>query len=65
VDVCEPPRHLLVMTKHDRQADEQAVGATLTADGDHTILILEQPGRGYLAGHPAGPVMDPDNFSAS
>ena len=44
VDVCEPPRHLLVMTKHHRQADEHVVEATLTADGDHTILILEQRG---------------------
>jgi uncharacterized protein YndB with AHSA1/START domain len=44
VDVCEPPRHLLVMTKHVRQADEHAVEATLTADGDHTILILEHRG---------------------
>ena len=44
VDVCEPPRHLLVMTKHVRQADEHAIEATLTADGDHTILILEHRG---------------------
>ena len=44
VDVCEPPRHLLVMTKHVRQTDEHAVEATLTADGDHTILILEERG---------------------
>ena len=44
VDACEPPRHLLVMTKHHRQEDEQVVEATLTADGDHTILILEQRG---------------------
>jgi hypothetical protein len=32
------------MTKHVRQADEHAVEATLTADGDHTILILEHRG---------------------
>jgi uncharacterized protein YndB with AHSA1/START domain len=44
VDVCEPPRHLLVMTKHVRQTDEHAVEATLTADGDQTILILEERG---------------------
>jgi len=44
VEVCEPPRHLLVMTKHVRQADEHAIEATLTADGDHTILILEERG---------------------
>ena len=56
VDVCEPPRHLLVMTKHVRQADEQVVEATLTADGDHTILILEQRGMpvNLLAAYGAG-----------
>jgi uncharacterized protein YndB with AHSA1/START domain len=56
VDVCEPPRHLLVMTKHIRQADEQAVEATLTADGDHTILILEERGMpvNLLAAYGAG-----------
>ena len=41
VDACEAPRHLLVTTRHDRQAEEHAIEATLTADGDHTILILE------------------------
>ena len=30
VDACEPPRHLLVMTKHVRQADEHVIEATLT-----------------------------------
>ncbi len=56
VDACEPPRHLLVMTKHVRQADEQAVEATLTADGDHTILILEERGMpvNLLAAYGAG-----------
>ena len=42
--MCEPPRHLLVMTKHVRQADEHAIEATLTADGDHTILAWEERG---------------------
>ena len=56
VDVCEPPRHLLLTTKHLRQADEQVVEATLTADGDHTILILEQRGMPVelLAAYGAG-----------
>ena len=56
VDVCEPPRHLLVMTKHVRQADEQVIEATLTADGDHTILILEERGMpvNLLAAYGAG-----------
>jgi uncharacterized protein YndB with AHSA1/START domain len=56
VDVCEPPRHLLVTTRHVRQADEHTVEATLTADGDHTILILEQRGMpvNLLAEYGAG-----------
>src|SRR5947207_3234787 len=48
VDACEPPRRLLVTT---RETDEsyrkgqgappfdQTLEATLTADGDHTILV--------------------------
>src|SRR6201995_1655875 len=56
VEVCEAPRHLLVMTKHDGQADEHAIEATLTADGDHTILILEERGMpvNLLAAYGAG-----------
>ena len=56
VEVCEPPRHLLVMTKDDGQADEHAIEATLTADGDHTILILEERGMpvNLLAAYGAG-----------
>jgi uncharacterized protein YndB with AHSA1/START domain len=56
VEVCEPPRHLLVMTKHVRQADEHAIEATLTADGNHTILILEERGMpvNLLAAYGAG-----------
>jgi len=56
VDVCEPPQHLLVMTKDDGQADEHAIEATLTADGDHTILILEERGMpvNLLAAYGAG-----------
>src|ERR1700728_2084902 len=29
VDVCEPPRHLLVTTRHDRQDEEHVIEATL------------------------------------
>jgi uncharacterized protein YndB with AHSA1/START domain len=56
VSVCERPRHLLVMTKHVRQTDEHAVEATLTADGDRTILILEERGMpvNLLAAYGAG-----------
>src|SRR5580658_1840461 len=34
VDACEPPRRLLVTTKHARQSDEHVIEVTLTADGD-------------------------------
>src|SRR5256885_8472091 len=56
VEVCEPPRHLLVTTRHDRQDEEHAVEATLTADGDHTVLILEERGMpvNLLAAYGAG-----------
>jgi uncharacterized protein YndB with AHSA1/START domain len=56
VEVCEPPRHLLVMTRHVGQTDEHAIEATLTADGDQTILILEERGMpvNLLAAYGAG-----------
>jgi uncharacterized protein YndB with AHSA1/START domain len=56
VEACAPPRHLLVLTRHVRQADEHAVEATLTADGDQTILVLEQRGMpvNLLAEYGAG-----------
>jgi uncharacterized protein YndB with AHSA1/START domain len=56
VDVCDPPRYLLVMTRHVRQVDEHAMEVTLTADGDHTILIMEERGMpvSLLADYGAG-----------
>ena len=56
VDACEPPRHLLVMTRDDRQDEEHAIEATLTADNDHTVLILEERGMpvNLLAAYGAG-----------
>lgn len=44
VEICEPPQRLLVMTKPADQPDERAIEATLTSDGDQTILVLEQRG---------------------
>ena len=60
VDACEPPRHLLVTTRQDpeaeAEAEEHAIEATLTADGDHTVLILEERGMpvNLLAAYGAG-----------
>ena len=65
VEACEPPRRLLVTT---RETDEsyrkgqgvppfdEAIGATLTADGDQTILVVEVKGMplNVLAAYGAG-----------
>ena len=57
VEVCEPPRHLLVTTAGDDQPGERHdIEATLTADGDETILVLEERGMpvGLIAEYGAG-----------
>lgn len=66
VDVCEPPRHLVVTTRHHRQTDEHVLEATLTADGDHTILILEERGMpvSLLAAYGAGIQVHIENLAA-
>jgi len=64
--VREPPRHLLVTTKHIRQADEQAVEATLTADGDQTILVYEERGMplNLIGAYGAGIQVHVENLAA-
>src|SRR5262249_49240975 len=54
--VCEPPQRLLVTTTPDGQTEEHAIEATLTQDGDHTVLILEERGMpvNLLADYGAG-----------
>src|SRR6266581_6610134 len=56
VEACEPPRRLLVLTKQPGQRDEQVIEATLTADGDQTILVWEERGMplDQLAAYGAG-----------
>jgi uncharacterized protein YndB with AHSA1/START domain len=56
VDTCEPPRHLLVLTKDPDEPYELVIEATLTADGGQTILILEERGMplDQLAAYGAG-----------
>ena len=44
VEACEPPRHLLVLTKEPEQADEHVIEASLTADGTQTVLVVEERG---------------------
>jgi uncharacterized protein YndB with AHSA1/START domain len=56
VEACESPRHLLLVTKHVRQADEGVIEITLAADGDQTILVWEERGMplDLLAAYGAG-----------
>ena len=44
VEVCEPPQRLLLRTKHVDQPFELVIEATLTADGEQTILVVEERG---------------------
>jgi uncharacterized protein YndB with AHSA1/START domain len=44
VEACEPPRRLLLVTKHVDGPDEGDIEVTLTADGDQTILVWEERG---------------------
>jgi uncharacterized protein YndB with AHSA1/START domain len=56
VEVCEPPRRLLLLTEQPGQPDEHAIEVTLTADGDHTLLVWEERGMplDQLAAYGAG-----------
>jgi uncharacterized protein YndB with AHSA1/START domain len=55
VDVCEPPRRLL-LTMCPGQEDETVIEAHLAAAGDQTSLVIEERGlpRDELAAHGAG-----------
>ncbi len=44
VDACEPPRRLLVTTRGADEPYHEVIEATLTADGDQTILVIETRG---------------------
>lgn len=56
VETCEPPRRLVVVTRADGEPDEQVIEATLTPDGDRTVLVVEERGLPieYLPGYGAG-----------
>jgi len=56
VEVCEPPRRLLLLTKQPGQTGEHVIEVTLAADGDQTILVWEERGMplDHLAAYGAG-----------
>ena len=43
VEVCQPPQRLLLLTKSPDEPDG-VIEVTLTADGDQTILVIEDRG---------------------
>ena len=44
VEACEPPQRLLVTTRGVDESYDEAIEATLAADGDQTILVIETQG---------------------
>jgi uncharacterized protein YndB with AHSA1/START domain len=44
VEECEPPRRLVVSTSEKDEPYEEIIEATLTADGDQTVLVIEARG---------------------
>jgi uncharacterized protein YndB with AHSA1/START domain len=63
VEACEPPRRLLLVGKEQDEPDELV---TLTADGDQTILVVEERGMPleYLAGYGAGVQIHVEDLTA-
>jgi len=66
VEACEPPRRLLVATKHHSQSDEQVIEAMLAADGKQTILVWEERGLplNLLAPYGAGVQVHVEDLAA-
>jgi len=56
VETCEAPQHLLVTTTDKDQGATHTIEATLSAEGDHTVLVIEEAGMPveHLGGYGAG-----------
>ena len=65
VEVCEPPRRLLLLTKSEGEPDG-VFEATLTADGDHAILVVEDRGvpLDHIAAYGAGDQIHVEDLAA-
>jgi uncharacterized protein YndB with AHSA1/START domain len=66
VEACEPPRRLLVVTKDAGLPYEEVIEATLAADGDQTILVIEERGMPLdnLAAYGAGVQVHVEDLAA-
>jgi uncharacterized protein YndB with AHSA1/START domain len=66
VEACEPPQRLLLLTKDADEPGEHVIEVTLTADGDQTILALEERGMplDLLAAYGAGVQIHVEDLAA-
>jgi uncharacterized protein YndB with AHSA1/START domain len=66
VEACEPPRWLLVTTQEVALPYGNVIEATLTADGDQTILVIEAQGMPLdkIAAYGAGWQLHAENLAA-
>jgi uncharacterized protein YndB with AHSA1/START domain len=66
VEACEPPQRLLLLTKDPGEPDEHVIEATLTTDGDQTILVIEERGMplDQLAAYGAGVQIHVEDLAA-
>jgi len=66
VEACEPPRRLLVTTRGVDESYDEVIEATLTAEGDQTILVIEARGMpmDLIAFYGAGYQIHAENLAA-
>jgi uncharacterized membrane protein YebE (DUF533 family) len=66
VEVCEPPRRLVLVGKEQDEPDELVTEVTLTPDGDQTILVMQERGMplDYAAAYGAGEQIHIEDLAA-
>jgi uncharacterized protein YndB with AHSA1/START domain len=66
IEVCEPPRRLVLVGRDDAAPYSTVKEVTLTADGDQTILVMENRGMPleYLTGYGAGEQVHMEDLAA-
>jgi uncharacterized protein YndB with AHSA1/START domain len=66
VQACQPPQRLLVQTIEAGGSDVHVIEATLTTDGAHTVLVIEERGMplDQLAAYGAGMQVHVEDLAA-